>query len=250
MDEHLDLNVYTHRGRPTNVEKRKSSRQLRKDLRELKKTMHYKDGTEILLAVSVATDSMCRHVAMYPEVMYLDVTANTNKFKRDLFLMVIKDSNNQTFIGNATMIPSGRRWVFMMIYKMFFRELYGETTLSRNRLCLTDNDEAEWGPLDEVIKTVPCWNGSRHMLCMFHALTLMYFKDIYPKLPHRGKGKNAKITKIGKSYGASSSVTYIYYVTSILFITYISNLTSNLLFTSEYYLHLFCPFLRLHLLWN
>ena len=151
--------------------------------------MKYKDGTEILLAVSVATDSMIRHVSMYPEVMFFDVTANTNILKRDLFIMVIKDSNNQTFIGNATVIPSGQRWVYMMIYKDFLRELYGDEIISRNRLCLTDNDESEWGPLDDVIQTVPCWNRSIHMLCMFHALTLAFFETIYPKLPHKGKGK-------------------------------------------------------------
>ena len=165
--------------------------------------MKYKDGTEILLAVSVATDSMIRHVSMYPEVMFFDVTANTNKIKRNLFLMVIKDSNNESFIGNATVIPSEQRWVFMMIYKDFLRELYGDTTISRNRLCLTNNDESEWGSLDAVIKTVPCWKGSYHMLCMFHALTLVFFETVYPKLPHRGSGKKKKLTQLGKSYGTS-----------------------------------------------
>ena len=156
MDEHLDLNIYTHRGRPSNVEKRRTTQEVKKQLRDLKETMKYKDGTEILLAVSVATDSMIRHVSMYPEVMFFDVTANTNILKRDLFIMVIKDSNNQTFIGNATVIPSGQRWVYMMIYKDFLRELYGDKIISRNRLCLTDNDESEWGPLDDVIQTVLC----------------------------------------------------------------------------------------------
>ena len=36
---------------------------------------------EILLALSVATDDMIRHVAMFPEVFYLDITANTNSLK-------------------------------------------------------------------------------------------------------------------------------------------------------------------------
>ena len=201
MDEHLDLNIYTHRGRPSNVEKRRTTKEVKKQLLDLKEKMKYKDGTEILLAVSVATDSMIRHVSMYPEVMFFDVTANTNILKRDLFIMVIKDSNNETFIGNATVIPSGQRWIYMMIYKDFLRELYGDKIISRNRLCLTDNDESEWGPLDDVIQTVPCWNGSLHMLCMFHALTLAFFETIYPKLPHKGKGKKMKLTPLGRSYG-------------------------------------------------
>ena len=58
MDENLDLNVYTHRGRPSKTEKRRTSREMKQQLRELKENIKYKDGTEILLAVSVATDSM------------------------------------------------------------------------------------------------------------------------------------------------------------------------------------------------
>ena len=58
MDSTLDLTVYTHRGRPTKANTMKSSRKMKKDLRELKKKMNYKDNTEILLALSVATDEM------------------------------------------------------------------------------------------------------------------------------------------------------------------------------------------------
>ena len=101
----------------------------------------------------------------------------------------------------------------MVIYKDFLRELYGDKLISRNRLCLTDNDESEWGPLDAVIQTVPCWNGSIHMLCMFHALTLVFFETIYLKLPHRGKGKNRKLTLLGRSYGTF----LIVYVIDFLF---------------------------------
>ena len=98
---------------------------------------------EILLAISVATDDMLRHTAMFPEVLYLDVTANTNKQKRDLFLMVVKDSNGSVYVGNTTIIPSGKRRVYGMIYIKIFIDLYGPITISRNRLCLTDDDMAE-----------------------------------------------------------------------------------------------------------
>ena len=81
MDKKLDLNIYTHCSRPTKSESMKSHGQLGTDLRKLKKEMNYKDGTEILLALSVATDYMIRHVAMFPEVFYLDVTVNTNRLK-------------------------------------------------------------------------------------------------------------------------------------------------------------------------
>ena len=52
---------------------------LRKELNLLKKKMGYKDGTDILLALSVASDEMVRAVYMFPEVSYMDVTSKTNK---------------------------------------------------------------------------------------------------------------------------------------------------------------------------
>ena len=202
MDSSLNLTIHTKRGRPTNTEKLKTDKQTKADLRKLRKEMNYKDGTEILLALSVATDEMARHVQMFPEVFYLDVTANTNKQKRDLFLMVVKDADGSTYIGNATVIPSGKRWVYGMIYRNVFHNLYGEVTISRNKLCLTDDDTAEWGPLEDCIKTVSCWKGSLHMLCMFHALTLVYYEQIYPKLP-KYKGN---VTQKGKAYGETKSI--------------------------------------------
>ena len=68
MDSSLNLTIHTKRGRPTNTEKLKTDKQTKADLRKLRKEMNYKDGTEILLALSVATDEMARHVQMFPEV--------------------------------------------------------------------------------------------------------------------------------------------------------------------------------------
>ena len=124
MDSNLNLTIHSKRGRPTKVESMKSNRQLKSDLRKLRKQMNYKEGTEIVLAISVATDEMARRVHMFPEVMSLDVTANTNKQNRDLFMMVVKDSDGTTHIGNATFIPSGKSWVFLLCIKLFCHTLW------------------------------------------------------------------------------------------------------------------------------
>ena len=68
MDKKLDLNVYKNRGRPTKAEKIKTSAKVKKDLAALRKELNYNEGAEILLAISLATNDMTRHVAMYPEV--------------------------------------------------------------------------------------------------------------------------------------------------------------------------------------
>ena len=66
---------------------------------------------------------------------------------------------------------------------------------------LTDDDEAEWYPLDDAIKTIDCWKKSKHMLCNFHALTLAFFEKICPKLPHKRGGTKRELAEIGNAYG-------------------------------------------------
>ena len=140
---------------------------MKKESKRMKKEMSFKDQTEILLAISIASDDIIQSVHMFPEVFYMDVTANTNKQKCDFFLMVVKDANGETFIGNATIIPSGKRRVFQKIYTKFFIHLYGEETIGRNRLALTDDDSSEHGSLDNAITTndVLLFILEAHVMC-------------------------------------------------------------------------------------
>ena len=207
-----DLLMYRNKGRPTleEVEKMECPKYLKSQLKKLKKEMNYKDGTDILLALSIASDEMSRCVHMFPEVFYMDVTAGTNRQKRDLFLMVVKDANGQTFIGNATVIPSGQRWVFDKIFQSFFLHLYGEETIGRNRLALTDDDKAEHGPWDNSVETLECYNESKHMLCVFHALVMAFHEKVYPKLPHKINLKK-ELTEEGEIYG--KKICFILFIT-------------------------------------
>ena len=100
------------------------NRYIKNQLRALRRQMEYKAGTEILLAVSLATDEMVRAVHMFPEVFYMDTTAKTNRQNRDMFLMVVKNRTGKTYIGNVTVVPSLRKWVFLKIYQHFFVVMY------------------------------------------------------------------------------------------------------------------------------
>ena len=71
VDSRLNLTIHTKRGCPTNTEKLKTDKQTKVDRRQLRKEMNYKNGIEILLALSVATDEMARHVQMFPEFLSL-----------------------------------------------------------------------------------------------------------------------------------------------------------------------------------
>ena len=215
MKANGDLLVYSRSpGRPTKEETTKINcpASLRKELAKMKREMNFNNGTDILLALSIATDEMARHVHMFPEVFYMDVTHGTNRQKRELFLMVVKDASGEAFPGNATVVPCGKRWVFQKIYQSFFIHLYGVDTISRNRLALTDDDLSAHGPFDNCIKTMQCYRRSTHMLCVFHALVMAFYEQIYPKLPHQGTGKKKKLTKRGGVYGTIVNI----YVTSTM----------------------------------
>ena len=113
---------------------------------------------------------------MFPEVQFIDA-ANLNKQNRELLFSVVKEATGQCFIVNATVMPCGRRWMFQKIYQTFFLYLYGKVAIERVELVLTDNDDANHGALRDVTILEPCWEGARHMLCVFHALVMAFHKD-------------------------------------------------------------------------
>ena len=202
MAQNGDLVVYKNKGRPTAEERTvmACSDKMRIELQKLRDELSVDHGNEILVALSIASDQMMRHVHMFPETWFMDVTANTNRLKRDIFLMVVRDSNGQCFVGNLTVIPSGQSWVFMKIYRTFFVQLYGYVTISQNRLGLTDEDKCKFGPFQSLIVTDPMFKNSKSMLCIFHAIVQPFHKLIYPLLPATTSSGKRRLTKRGKSY--------------------------------------------------
>lgn len=199
-----ELLVWKNRGRPTEEEREvmKCPDKMREQIDILKQTMSLNSNTEVLLCISIASDEMIRHVNMFPEVFFMDVTANTNRQKRELFVMTVKDASGECFPGNLTVIPSGQLWVYHHIYQTMFMKLYGPATLSRLRLALTDDDQTEHGPFDDAIKTNSAYNKAHHMLCIFHALVKAFHEQVYPLLPgNKGKGVGKrKLTEKGRTY--------------------------------------------------
>ena len=80
--------------------------------------------------------------------------------------------------------------------------MYGEETIGRNRLALTDDDSSEHGLLDNVIRTMSRYASSKHMLCVLHAIVMAYFEQVHPKLPHK-RTKKKELTDDGEIYGKS-----------------------------------------------
>jgi hypothetical protein len=88
------LSTFKTKGRPTQEERTVMDcpKLMRVELEKMKHEMCFKDGTEMLIALSILSDQMLRHVHMFPETWFMDVTANLNKLKRDVFVMVVYDA--------------------------------------------------------------------------------------------------------------------------------------------------------------
>ena len=126
---------------------------------------------------------MQRAVHMFPEVFHMDVIANTNRQKRDLFVLVIKDASGETNIGNASVLPCGKLWIFWWFTKSFF-VTYMETL--RFPIC-------DWRWLMTILlltaQLMPppkLWKSYRLQstccLC-FHAVVMCYQDLVYGRLP-------------------------------------------------------------------
>ncbi len=113
--------------------------------------------------------------------------------------MVLKDANGEAHIGNISILPSEKHWVFHENFKTVFMELYGESTICPNCLKLTDEDSAEVEPIMNSIATIDGYCGSINKLCMFDALAKKFKELVYPKLPHE-PGWN-KLNECGEKYG-------------------------------------------------
>ena len=85
-------------------------------------------------------------------------------------------------------------------YITIFIILYGSHTISRNRLVLTDDDDAEHGPLDNLIDNNDYYKKTLHMLCIFHAIIMPFKEKIHPKLPKK-TGNKKELSELGEAYG-------------------------------------------------
>ena len=170
------------------------------EVEKLWKLLRLNDEAELLMMISIAIDKMIRFVTMHPEVWFMDVTHGTNRQRRDLFMLAIRTPTGETFPGNLTIIPSQKRWIFHCIYWYAFIHLYGVDTCSHNCLVLCDEDKSEYGPFENQIVTNNTFKDSLLMLCIFHALTQPFKKEVFPFLPKKS-AKSLLLSKAGYSYG-------------------------------------------------
>ena len=103
--------------------------------------------------------------------------------------MAVRTPSGRTLPGNLAIIPSEQSWVFHAIYQYAFPHLYSSEVCSRNRLVLTDKDEAEYRSFEALIETTSDFKQSTVMLCTFHGVWMDFKKDLLTLLEDCDCGK-------------------------------------------------------------
>jgi hypothetical protein len=78
--------------------------------------------------------------------------------------MAVRAANGSTLAGNLTIIPSEQKWVFHSIYRLAFPYLYYVDVRSRNRVVITDEDDAKYRSFESLIDTSDIFAKSTVML--------------------------------------------------------------------------------------
>ena len=135
----------------------------------MRQSLQMRDG-RILIAVAWATTEEKSLFHLFPEVLKADVTSQTNKERRPLFLLVGKDSYGATFTALRCFMPSEQKWMFQWLWETAIPLLMGKSILRRNNLLLTDGDFNEYEPFVNARDTL--YPHSHHGLCCYHLISL------------------------------------------------------------------------------
>jgi hypothetical protein len=103
--------------------------------------------------------------------------------------MAVRTPSGNTLPGNLSIIPSEQKWVFHALYQHAFPQLYSSEVCFRNRLVLTDEDEAEYRSFEDLIQVTKEFSKSSVMLCTFHGIWMAFKKDLITLLDECACGK-------------------------------------------------------------
>jgi hypothetical protein len=126
-------------------------------------------GQRILLAVAWSREDEVRLFEMFPEVLLLDVTFQTNNEGRPLAVTACPDSNMESFVPVRVFMPSQCKWVFGWIFGTAIPTLLGTEALERTQLVLTDGDPKIYDSFEEHRRSF--YPTAQHSLCMYHLVT-------------------------------------------------------------------------------
>jgi len=128
-----------------------------------------KFGQKIMLACAWCREDEVRLFELFPEILMLDITWQTNCEGRPLGVSLGQDSFLESFTPMRVFMPSECRWVFNWIFSVAIPTLLGTEPLQRTQLVLTDGDSKMYMAFDE--HRAKYYPNAKHGLCIYHLVT-------------------------------------------------------------------------------
>ena len=164
----------------------------------------YIDGTRISLKIEEKQDVMlglawvipmeANFLRLYPEVVFVDVIAQTNKDDRPLFTATGKDCNGKMFTFLRVFLPNQQSWVFRWIFSVVFPNLFHKEILAGIRLIISDGCPQEFTNIDSSLGSV--FPNAMRQRCGFHIIRMGWKSHVPGKnsfeKKHRVLFKNEK----------------------------------------------------------
>ena len=88
---------------------------------------------------------------MFPEVIKVDCTNDTNNESRPLLTMTGKDSNGKCFTLLRAFLPNQQNWVFRWIFSVVLPQVFGADVLHHIKVIISDGDANEMSQIDSAI---------------------------------------------------------------------------------------------------
>ena len=89
--------------------------------------------------------------SLFPNIVYVDTTMDTNSERQPLLSLVGKDTCSKTFAILRVLLPNQQLWVFCWVFCVLFPKVYSNDLLSQIKIIVTDGDAQESSQINNTI---------------------------------------------------------------------------------------------------
>ena len=121
-----------------------------------------------MVSIAYASPFQIQHFNLFPEVLHIDVTADTNKEGRPLCTITTKDSNDKFFIVLMCFMANKKGWSFKWLFQNALPLLLSKGALKKCQFVITDGDLVCINQLEIAINTFMPW--TKRGRCTWHII--------------------------------------------------------------------------------
>lgn len=135
-----------------------------------RKSFEINEEQDVMLGLAWVNPFESDYLRLYPEVIFVDVIADTNKDNRHLFTATGKASNGKMFTFLRAFLPNQQGWVFRWIFSVVFPNMFHKQVLENVQVIISDGDPQEFTQIDACRKTV--FPNAFRQRCGFHIVRM------------------------------------------------------------------------------